>query len=192
MIEALEALLLSAEQRQRAISESGIELILNEQTPRVENTDFDFDIIQRVRTFARYCKHSLVGLAANQVAYNNKRIDSRFCIVRLDGSCMVALNPVIIEKIGATMRLKEQCLTWPNRILIAVRHEAVRVRYENLERQPVEKLVAGIEAIVWQHEIDHLNGVAEQILEQLTSGKEPRPNDPCPCGSGIKYKKCCR
>ena len=23
-------------------------------------------------------------------------------------------------------------------------------------------------------------------------GKGPRPNDPCPCGSGFKYKKCCR
>jgi preprotein translocase subunit SecA len=23
------------------------------------------------------------------------------------------------------------------------------------------------------------------------SGRKVRPNDPCPCGSGKKYKKCC-
>lgn len=25
----------------------------------------------------------------------------------------------------------------------------------------------------------------------VTSGKKPGRNDPCPCGSGLKYKKCC-
>jgi len=25
----------------------------------------------------------------------------------------------------------------------------------------------------------------------LQPGKKARPNDPCPCGSGKKYKKCC-
>jgi uncharacterized protein YecA (UPF0149 family) len=25
----------------------------------------------------------------------------------------------------------------------------------------------------------------------IRSGPEPGPNDPCPCGSGKKYKECC-
>ncbi len=30
-----------------------------------------------------------------------------------------------------------------------------------------------------------------QIVEQELTGKKPGRNDPCPCGSGKKYKKCC-
>ncbi len=30
-----------------------------------------------------------------------------------------------------------------------------------------------------------------QIIEQEITGKKPGRNDPCPCGSGKKYKKCC-
>ncbi len=31
---------------------------------------------------------------------------------------------------------------------------------------------------------------AEKV-EPIRAGKEPGRNDPCPCGSGKKYKKCC-
>ena len=27
--------------------------------------------------------------------------------------------------------------------------------------------------------------------QPVRSGKKPGRNDPCPCGSGLKYKKCC-
>ncbi len=30
-----------------------------------------------------------------------------------------------------------------------------------------------------------------QVSKPATKDKEPRPNDPCPCGSGKKYKYCC-
>ena len=28
-------------------------------------------------------------------------------------------------------------------------------------------------------------------VRAATAGKKPKRNDPCPCGSGVKYKKCC-
>ena len=28
-------------------------------------------------------------------------------------------------------------------------------------------------------------------VQQLRTGSKVKPNDPCPCGSGKKYKKCC-
>jgi preprotein translocase subunit SecA len=28
-------------------------------------------------------------------------------------------------------------------------------------------------------------------VEKLSAKEEPQRNDPCPCGSGKKYKKCC-
>ena len=27
--------------------------------------------------------------------------------------------------------------------------------------------------------------------QPATGGKRPKRNEPCPCGSGVKYKKCC-
>lgn len=34
-------------------------------------------------------------------------------------------------------------------------------------------------------------GVSPSCLKLLTSMAKPARNDPCPCGSGKKYKKCC-
>ena len=51
-----------------------------------------------------------------------------------------------------------------------------------------------LESICVQHEIDHLNGLTimdrENKPQPIMSEKVGR-NEPCPCGSGKKYKKCC-
>jgi hypothetical protein len=67
--------------------------------------------------------------------------------------------------------------------------------------QPVEAY-GGIVCIGVQHEIDHLNGVCLPGKEGAVEGvytadgvrrghKKVGRNDPCPCGSGKKFKKCC-
>lgn len=52
----------------------------------------------------------------------------------------------------------------------------------------------------WEHSIEVRRGEPEDIadLESLQNPvvterveKKPGRNDPCPCGSGKKYKKCC-
>ena len=52
-----------------------------------------------------------------------------------------------------------------------------------------------LEAICVQHEIDHLNGLTihdrENKTKPMVSQKKVGRNDPCPCGSGKKFKKCC-
>ena len=50
-----------------------------------------------------------------------------------------------------------------------------------------------LETACIQHEIDHLNGILmvdKEIKMQRNIIKIKR-NDPCFCGSGNKYKKCC-
>lgn len=50
------------------------------------------------------------------------------------------------------------------------------------------------------HALEQENGELREVLDELTFGREPEPhlappkigrNEPCPCGSGKKYKKCC-
>jgi preprotein translocase subunit SecA len=33
--------------------------------------------------------------------------------------------------------------------------------------------------------------IAKIEIKPLSVDKKPRRNDPCPCGSKVKYKKCC-
>ncbi len=51
-----------------------------------------------------------------------------------------------------------------------------------------------LEAVCIQHEIDHLNGMTihdRKIATTIRAEKKPGRNEPCTCGSGKKYKKCC-
>ena len=52
-----------------------------------------------------------------------------------------------------------------------------------------------LETVCVQHEIDHLNGIVCMDRKVETSYKRTEKkvgrNEPCPCGSGKKYKKCC-
>ena len=41
-----------------------------------------------------------------------------------------------------------------------------------------------------RNELRHPRGRAR--VETITGGQEAPPNAPCPCGSGKKYKRCCR
>jgi len=54
----------------------------------------------------------------------------------------------------------------------------------------------GVVSIAIQHEIDHLEGITldkkdKSVETVLSSFDNVGRNDPCPCGSGLKFKKCC-
>ena len=52
-----------------------------------------------------------------------------------------------------------------------------------------------LESICVQHEIDHLYGIRildrKYSMNPLVSPPKTGRNEPCYCGSGKKYKKCC-
>jgi len=53
------------------------------------------------------------------------------------------------------------------------------------EQEAIERMRAQMEA-----ELENFSTNKEEELAPLT-GKKPKRNDPCPCGSGKKYKHCC-
>ena len=89
----------------------------------------------------------------------------------------------------------EGCLTWKDKKIMAERNRAVEVDYFNMDGERITgELHKGFEGQIWQHEINHLNGVEENVVDL----RDPDPveekigrNEKCPCGSGLKYKKCC-
>jgi len=177
----------------KRLDEIGLKPIFNVQTPKVTvcpTSDYRL-LLEDLDFFATHNPYiTLAGLAANQLERNGERLDVRICLVRPDrfNPYTRALDPKIVERCGVSLTSRERCLTWPERIIIADRHESVVVGYmDGLDGEYVTRKVSGFEAFVWQHEIDHLDGIRER-LESLT---KQNPNDSCQCGSGKKFKKCC-
>jgi peptide deformylase len=133
-----------------------------------------------------------IGLAANQVG-----IDASVAVLNVKEP-IVLINPEIVRKEEET-RYYEGCLSFPKKGCHTKRYKIVEVKTDNNEGTMT--FGAGdtetdlLESVCVQHEIDHLNGM--RILDraqQLTIRREEPKigrNEPCHCGSGKKYKKCC-
>ena len=109
-------------------------------------------------------KHNGAGLAANQI-YEPIRI----CIIEvLDNPrykhlntipLKVLINPkVIIKKDTATFNSYEGCLSVPNLRGKVKRYNTINVTYYTMDAKKITEDLKGLESIVYQHEIDHLDG----------------------------------
>ena len=108
--------------------------------------------------------HNGAGLAANQI-YEPISI----CIVEvLDNPrykylntipLKVLINPkVIIKKNTATFNSYEGCLSVPNLRGKVKRYNTINVTYYTMDAKRITEDIKGLESIVYQHEIDHLDG----------------------------------
>ena len=109
-------------------------------------------------------KHNGAGLAANQI-YEPIRI----CIIEvLDNPrykhlntipLKVLINPkVIIKKDTATFNSYEGCLSVPNLRGKVKRYNTINVTYYTKDAKKITEDIKGLQSIVYQHEIDHLDG----------------------------------
>ncbi len=103
-------------------------------------------------------KNEGVGLAANQINENNRVIvmNSTGDPTKPEFEC-VAINPSILEQKGWTEG-QEGCLSLPGLYYNIRRAKKVKVQAYNLRGELFEMVVTDLEARVWQHEIDHLDG----------------------------------
>ena len=150
-----------------------------------------------------------LGLAANQVDY-----DASVAVVNVKEP-LILINPVIKEQ-WDEVPYYEGCLSYPQKGIKTKRYRNVIVHTEQEEGDwyfsGVETPGEGkgswesptknkddelrlLESICVQHEIDHLYGKTildrEDKPEPIQVKKKIGRNDPCYCGSGKKYKKCC-
>ena len=71
----------------------------------------------------------------------------------------VYLNPEVVSKSGPQESAEEGCLSIPGVYEVVKRPRTVCVKAQDLEGQTVEMELNGILARIFQHEIDHLDGV---------------------------------
>ena len=100
------------------------------------------------------CRNSVLGLAAPQVG-----ISKRFCLIKLSsGDILTLINPVILEGSGVIIH-KEGCLSFPGCFEQVKRKETVIIEFDTGGTGICRMELSGIDAVVAQHEIDHLDGV---------------------------------
>jgi peptide deformylase len=100
-----------------------------------------------------------LGLAAPQIAATNRVLVMNFAgDPEAKNEEYVAINPVIIEMKG-TIEDREGCLSFPGLFSKVRRAKTVKVQAYNLKGELYEMTASELPARVWQHEIDHLDGV---------------------------------
>lgn len=105
------------------------------------------------------------------------------------------INPKLVSLGDKINEREEGCLSIPGYNANVKRPASLKVEYTDENKKNVTLNADGLLATCIQHEIDHLNGM--RILDraqQLTIRREKPKigrNEPCHCGSGKKYKKCC-
>jgi peptide deformylase len=94
-----------------------------------------------------------IGLAAPQIG-----ILSKIIIVDFGKGLRVLINPEMIEGEGETV-MEEGCLSLPTIEVSVKRMEKVFVKGRDLQGKEVSLELFGFPGRVYQHEIDHLNGI---------------------------------
>lgn len=120
-----------------------------------------------------------IGLAAPQIGINK-----RVAIIRTEENVDL-VNPIILEKRNGFLNCEESCLSFPGETFNIWRYKEIFVK-DLLH--PEGFVATNLEAIVIQHETDHLNGI---IIPDIGLYKKIGRNDRCPCGSEKKFKQCC-
>lgn len=115
-----------------------------------------------------YSNASGVGLAANQVGVLKK-----ICVVDIkkDGKKpLVLLNPNYEPLNEETIDSKEVCLSFPNVSTLIIRNKKIKVTFQDFYGRNQEFIAEGFKSTVFQHEIDHLNGIVHIDLNQRKDG----------------------
>ena len=69
------------------------------------------------------------------------------------------INPEILECSSETINYEEGCLSIPGIYEIVERPAKIKVRYQDSSFNTIEKELDGMQARIFQHEYDHLDGI---------------------------------
>jgi len=123
-----------------------------------QSVDFNnspFDILEFSKELVKFMyDNNAVGLAANQVG-----VPYRIFAMRGQPENFVCINPRIVHFSETDILLEEGCLTFPGLYVKIKRPQHVRVRFNTPNGDVMTKQFTGMTARIFQHEMDHLDGV---------------------------------
>lgn len=134
---------------------NGDDPILKKECEEFDFSNPPFDPIEFSKNLVQTMyDYNGIGLAANQVGVPYKI----FCM-RGKPADFVCFNPRIVMPSQEVIVLEESCLSFPKLIVKVKRPRHVRVRFQSPTGETVTQQFTGMTARVFQHELDHLNGV---------------------------------
>lgn len=111
-----------------------------------------------------------IGLAATQVG-----IDLRFFVFDLskeERKPQVVINPIIISKSDEKIVFEEGCLSIPGLRVPVERSKKIFVKWIDEKGNEIQKELTELESVLFQHEIDHLEG--KLIIDKLPEEERKR------------------
>lgn len=117
------------------------------------------------------------GIAAPQVGIL-KRIAWVQRFDKPDYPFEVLLNPKIIQYSVKKQECREGCLSIPGRRdTLNSRSYAILVEYDTMEAEHKTEMVEDFTAVIFQHEIDHLNGILylDHLKQEQEDARRQRP-----------------
>lgn len=94
-----------------------------------------------------------IAIASPQIGVH-KRV---FTMNTKDNPWLTVINPEFIEATGR-MKYNEGCLSFPGQYVRKKRKQFVKLKYQDVNGEFQERMFNGVDAVVVQHEIDHLDG----------------------------------
>lgn len=97
--------------------------------------------------------HKGIGLSANQCGLPYR------AFIMHGAELIPVFNPMIVHQDDDDIYLEEGCLSFPNLFVKIKRPRTIKVRYTEPNGQTNTRVFDGITARVFQHELDHLDGI---------------------------------
>lgn len=124
-------------------------------------------LINRMLLTLKNPEHVGVGIAAPQVGINRNII----WVQRFDKQgepLEVYINPKIVWRSVLLRKGKEGCLSIPKLRGDVLRNYTIKLDYLDKEGKQKEEMIEGFTAVIFQHEVDHLNGIlfTDRLKEQ--------------------------
>ena len=120
-----------------------------------ENSKKDTNEFAKELVAAKW-KNSGLGISANQLGHSYRVFAMRGAT---KDESIVCFNPEIKDFSPEMNTMEEGCLSLPDVFAIVVRPAHVAISYLNKDGKEEGQLASGMTARVFQHELDHLDGI---------------------------------
>lgn len=130
---------------------------------KIQEADYKSAFKEAVKVTCWIKNKKAYAVAANQVGY-----DLFFFVVRKHKRFRfgtdILFNPLWQPVAGETIETTETCLSYPGKSFKKRRYEKILASfYDPRKKEEISEIFEGLDAIVYQHEVDHLLGIDERI-----------------------------
>ena len=136
--------------------------LLMQVAPFIDDTLKEFDFKDRLDLskvmYDTMVKYGGLGLSANQVGLPYRMFVMGGHPQIEDGKVRSVFNPLINDVSKETVNFKEGCLSFPFLFLSITRPKWCHVKYTDQHGKEIEEVLHGMNARIFMHENEHMNG----------------------------------